>query len=644
VSELENLFSTVTINSLELANRAVMPAMGTGYGDLEGNATDRLATYLARRAKGGAGLLITEVCAVDRRGKGFPSEIGAWSDDLIPGLAKIADAVHGAGGRVALQLHHAGRETFEAFAGGPPEAPSPIPSPTMMQPCVEMDTVRIAEVVEAYAQAAERAREAGLDAVEIHGAHGYLINQFLSPLSNERTDEYGGSDENRARFAIEVVAAVREKVGPSFPVIIRVSTDEVVRGGYELEFMLWLAPLLVQAGVDAIHASVGVSSTPGQLTIASMDTDPGFNLFRARALKQVVSVPVIGVGRINDPRLADEAIEVEDADLISFGRQHLTDPDFLTKARKDAFEDIIWCLACNQGCIERLALELKPVTCTINPACGEEKKAESSPAETKLHVWVVGGGPAGVSAALSASSRAHTVELFERGTELGGQLLPASRPPAKKVYMGWLEWAERQLEKSGVTVHLGQSVTGDSVQIGNPDYVVLATGADPWVPDIPGIDHENVVDARELLLGRVTLASKVLILGAGPTGMETADYLAARGIKPTLLEMSEAPSLLSLTAHGYWLHKRLKEVGGTLILGAKVTRIEDGAVYYEKDGVEQSLEPAGPIVTALGARSADGLREELDKLSVPYVAVGDASSPRRLLEAVHEGYWAGLNI
>ncbi|HEY5532084.1 MAG TPA: FAD-dependent oxidoreductase, partial [Candidatus Anoxymicrobiaceae bacterium] len=369
-----------------------------------------------------------------------------------------------------------------------------------------------------------------------------------------------------------------------------------------------------------------------------------FNLFRARALKQVVSVPVIGVGRINDPRLADEAIEVEDADLISFGRQHLTDPDFLTKARKDAFEDIIWCLACNQGCIERLALELKPVTCTINPACGEEKKAESSPAETKLHVWVVGGGPAGVSAALSASSRAHTVELFERGTELGGQLLPASRPPAKKVYMGWLEWAERQLEKSGVTVHLGQSVTGDSVQIGNPDYVVLATGADPWVPDIPGIDHENVVDARELLLGRVTLASKVLILGAGPTGMETADYLAARGIKPTLLEMSEAPSLLSLTAHGYWLHKRLKEVGGTLILGAKVTRIEDGAVYYEKGGVEQSLEPAGPIVTALGARSADGLREELDKLSVPYVAVGDASSSRRLLEAVHEGYWAGLNI
>lgn len=642
--ELENLFGPVRINTLELPNRAVMPAMGTGYGNPDGTVTERLTTYLARRARGGVGLIITEVCAVDPRGKGFPVEIGAWSDELVPSLAKIADAVHGEGGRVALQLHHAGRETFEAFAGALPEAPSPIPSPTMMQPCEEMSTVRIAEVVDAYANAARRAKEAGLDAVEIHGAHGYLINAFLSPLSNQRADEYGGSDENRSRFAIEVVMAVREKVGPDFPVIIRVSTEEAVRGGYELGFMEWLAPRLVEAGVDAIHASVGVASTPGSLTIASMDTEPGFNLFRARAIKQVVDVPVIAVGRINDPRQADEAIEVGDADLVSFGRQLLTDPDTIKRASRDEFEDIRLCLACNQGCIERLSFELKPITCTINPACGEEARAGVGAAGRRQKVWVVGGGPAGISAALSASARGHSVELFDRGNELGGQLLPASRPPAKKVYTGWLEWAARQLESSGVELHLGQSVTENMLEAGKPDYVVLATGAEPWVPEIEGMDHENVADARDLLMGRVTLASKAVILGAGPTGMETADYLSARGIKSTLLEMSDEPPVNKLTAHGYWMHKRVKEVGGELILGAKVTHIEHDAVYYEKDGQEQSIVPAGPVVTALGAKSETGLLPPLEKASIPHAVVGDASEPRRLLEAVHEGFWTGLEI
>ncbi|MCJ7745997.1 MAG: NAD(P)-binding protein, partial [Actinobacteria bacterium] len=420
-TELKNLFSPVRINSLELENRAVMPAMGTGYGDTDGSVTERLVAYLVRRARGGAGLIITEICAVDPRGKGIPTEIGAWSDELIPSLKLIPDAIHAAGGRVALQLHHAGRETFESFAGAQPEAPSPLPSPTMMQPCKEMSADRIAEVTEAYARAAGRAREAGFDAVEVHGAHGYLIEQFLSPLSNQRQDEYGGTDENRVRFAIEIIEAVRKSVGPDFPVLVRVSADELARGGYELPFMEWLAPRLVAAGADAIHASVGVASTPGHYSIASMDTEAGFNLHRARAIKQVVDVPVIGVGRINDPRLADEAIGRGDADLISFGRQHLTDPDFIAKARRGDFDRIRWCLACNQGCIERLAFEIKPITCTINPECGEEYKGAPE-AGASRRVWVVGAGPAGLSAAMSALERGHSVEVFERDSEPGGQL------------------------------------------------------------------------------------------------------------------------------------------------------------------------------------------------------------------------------
>ena len=372
----EKLFSPITINGMTLKNRTVMPAMGTGYGNADSTVSDRLVAYLARRARGGVGLIISEVCAVLPRGKGFGKEIGAWSDDFIPGLAKLADAVHRAGAKVALQLHHAGRETFEMAAGGMPEAPSAIPSAVLNQPCEAMSLERIAAVTDAFARAAVRAKKAGLDAVEIHGAHGYLLTQFLSPFSNQRTDAYGGSEENRMRFVLEVVAAARRAVGPDFPVLIRVSADELIRGGYDLEFMKRLAPRLAAAGADAVHASVGVYSTPGNLSIASMDTEPGFNIFRARALREVSNVPVIAVGRIADPEMAENAIARGDADLVSFGRQLLADPDFVNKVRADDLDDVRWCVACNQGCIERLMFEMKSATCTFNPECGREYRGE----------------------------------------------------------------------------------------------------------------------------------------------------------------------------------------------------------------------------------------------------------------------------
>ena len=641
--ELKHLFSPVRINSLELENRAVMPPMGTGYGDDDGKVTERLTAYLARRARGGAGLIITEICAVDQRGKGIPTEIGAWSDELIPSLKKIADAIHTAGGKVALQLHHAGRETFEAFAGAAPEAPSSIPSPTMMQPCEEMSVDRISEVIEAYARAARRAKEAGFDAVEVHGAHGYLIEQFLSPFSNHRVDEYGGTEENRARFALDILKAVRKLVGPGFPVLIRVSVEELVRGGYELPFMEWLAPQLVAAGADAIHASVGVASTPGQYSIASMDTEAGFNLHRARAIKQVADVPVIGVGRINDPRLADEAIGRGDADLISFGRQHLTDPDFIAKARRGDFDRIRWCLACNQGCIERLGFELKPITCTINPECGEEYKGTPQAAAPR-RVWVVGAGPAGLSAALSALERGHDVEVFEREPEPGGQLRSASKPPYKEAYADWVAWAVRMLEKGGVRVHIGTEVTGELFLNEKPDAVILSSGALPTVPEIPGIHGDNVYDARAVLLGEVELESKAMVLGAGYVGMETADYLISRDVDVTVIEMQDEPPVTKLAAHGYWLHRRLRKSGGTLLLGAEVTGIEPDAVVYTKGGEEMRIEPAPMVVTAMGAASETGLVDALEEAGIPYQVVGDAASPRRLLEAVHEGYAAGLAL
>lgn len=431
---LKHLFSPVRINTIELKNRAVMPPMATGFGNRDSTVSDRLVRYLERRAQGGVGLVITEVCAVDPRGKGFPSEIGVWSDEFIPGLSRIPEAIHRAGGRVALQLHHAGRETVRSFIGADPEAPSPLPSAILNQPCVEMTVERIGEVTKAFAEGARRAREAGFDAVELHGAHGYLLCQFLSPFSNVRTDAYGGSEENRARFVLDIIRAVRAGVGKDFPVLIRVSSDELIKEGYDLNFMKRLAPKLADAGVDAIHASLGVYSTPGTLSIASADMEEGFNLFRAREIRGVAGVPVIGVGRITDPRAADEALARGDADLISMGRQLLADPDTIAKAERGDLDDIRLCLSCNQGCIDRLNYEMKAVTCTINPDCGYEYKTAAPAPGAGKKVWVIGAGPAGLSAAMSAMEREHRVTVLERGTAPGGQLIPASMPPTRS---GW---------------------------------------------------------------------------------------------------------------------------------------------------------------------------------------------------------------
>jgi 2,4-dienoyl-CoA reductase-like NADH-dependent reductase (Old Yellow Enzyme family)/thioredoxin reductase len=641
--KLEHIFSPVTINGMTLKNRAVMPAMGTGYGNADGTVGDRLVAYLARRAKGGTGLIITEVCAVDPRGKGFPNEIGAWSDAFIPGLSGLTEAIHREGGKIALQLHHAGRETFEQAAGGIPEAPSAIPSVILGQPCEAMSRERIAAVIEAFARAAARARKAGFDAVEIHGAHGYLLNQFLSPFSNQREDEYGGAEENRSRFVLETLSAVRKAVGPDFPVIIRISADELIRGGYDLAFMQRLAPRLVAAAVDAIHCSVGVFSTPGTMSIASMDTAPGFNLFRARAIKEVVAVPVIGVGRINDPELAEKALAAGDADLISFGRQHLTDPDFIAKTEAGDFGEIRRCVACNQGCIERLSFEMKSATCTFNPSCGREYQGAPAPVAGTKRLWVIGAGPAGLSAALAAAGRGYAVEIFEREATPGGQVRSASRPPHKEAYLDWVVWSVRQLDRQGVKIHYGQEMMAERLKEGKPDAVILAAGADPATPAIPGLDAPHVCDARDLLLGKAKPAGPTVVLGAGYVGMETADFLIARDIGITLVEMLPSFPVGKHTAHGYWLHKRIKEAGGRIILGATVTRIEEGAVVYRQGDEEKKLS-AALVVTAMGAKPDNALEGALQKLVIPYRTVGDAKSPRRLLEAIHEGDRAGREI
>ena len=642
-TKYNHLFSPITIGAMKLENRAVMPAMATGYANMDNTPSDRLVQYLARRAKGGTGLIITEVTAVTPRGKGFPNELGIWSDDFISPLAKIPQAIHREGGKAAIQLHHAGRETFQEAAHGLPEAPSAIPSVILGQPCEEMSIERIHEVINAFASATVRARSAGFDAVEIHSAHGYLLNQFLSPFSNQRQDAYGGSEENRSRFVLEVISAARKAVGQDFPIIVRVSADELIRGGFDLEFMKRLAPQLVVAGADALHVSVGVYSTPGSLSIASMDTPPGFNLFRARAIKATVNVPVIGVGRISDPELAEQALERGDADLISFGRQHLTDPDFISKSKSGDLDDIRPCVACNQGCIERLSFEMKSATCSFNPECGQEFRG-SSLSDAPKKVWVIGAGPAGLSAALAACERGHKVEVFEREDSPGGQLRSASKPPHKQDHIKLLNCLSWQLEKLGVERNVGKKVSLEMVGRLKPDVVVVATGAMPLVPAITGVDCEEVTTAWDILRGQEA-GRRVLVIGGGMTGIETAEFLAQKGKEVVVVEQLKRVGADMGATVRWHLMNRIGTQSIQMLTSTKVKEIQPkGRVVVSRNGSEETLEAFDTIVLACGVNPGDMLSAEIRGTVEEVYVIGDAFKPRRGVEAIRDGSEIGRKI
>jgi 2,4-dienoyl-CoA reductase-like NADH-dependent reductase (Old Yellow Enzyme family)/thioredoxin reductase len=644
MSELKSLLSPITVKNTEFPNRVVMPPMGTALCSPGGMMSDALLAYMKRQAAGGAGLLISEIVAVHPTGVVGPLELGAWDDTFIPGLTELAKVMKASGSKACLQLHHAGRESYYMLKKGKALGPSAAPSLIYGQPPSEMTTEDIAEIIASYGTAAIRAKQAGFDAVEIHGAHGYLLTQFLSAISNHRSDQYGGSFANRARFVTEVIQSVRQSVGEDFPVLLRISAEEYIKNGYTVDDVISILPDIVDAGVDMIHASVGTHGSPAGITSAPPEFETGFNVWRADKIKKAANIPVITVGRFNDPRKADKVIASGEADMVAFGRQQLCDPDFLIKAKEGRFDDIRICIACNQGCIEREMFEGKSIRCAINPETGQELIYPKTKAKQPKKVWIIGSGPAGLTAALEANRLGHEVSLFEMESEAGGNILFACKAPHKEIYLDWIQFLIKQVETSGVSIQKATTVTDAMLAEGKPEAVILATGGEKIVPPITGIDSPHVHDAWQILGETVKTGKKALVVGGGLIGMETACFMAQKGCDVTLVEQLESSPVPRYTSHGYSVHKYLKDKNCQFRFGTTLKQIQADSVTLQSKEHEENLTGFDQVVMAVGMKPRNALKESLEQRKIQHMIVGDALQVRRIMEATEEGAKAAWEL
>jgi 2,4-dienoyl-CoA reductase-like NADH-dependent reductase (Old Yellow Enzyme family) len=658
------LFEPGRVGAMETANRLVLASMDDNMADREGRVTDQKIAWFRRKAQGGVGWIQTGYVYVTRRGRGCTYfQMGIYDDDLVPGLRRLTDAVHEYDTRIGIQIAHAGRQTTHHYLNGlEPEAPSPVPEPLLGETPVELSQERIREIIDEFARAAVRGREAGFDLVEIHGAHGYLQHSFVSPLSNLRTDEYGGSLENRARFCVESVHALRSALGSDFTLGYRISCDEFVDGGFTIDDVCQVVPMLEEAGIDYINVSGG-SYESVKMMIAPTGVGPGQLEPYAAQVKQVAKVPVLSSGRYNSPELAEQVLSSGSADYVVVGRALIADPDFPNKARAGRANDIRPCVACEQGCIDRWFSALD-ITCVGNPEAGRESldgwgTVERQP-PTGRRVLVVGGGPGGLEAARVAATLGHEVTLWERHDTLGGQLLLAERPPHQQEWGQLRQWLVRQIESLGVDVVLGRIADADAIAAEGADAVILATGARPAPPRwVPGWDAPNVVDAFAVLAGTADVGPRVAVVGGDAIACRTAHFLSDAGHDVTLIGGGRAtlfdeddedfaydlvgeivrPMLIewvreSATVIAKRLPKRVNEAGVVVDLaGAFVPFVDSTRI----GSVDELTIPADTIVLGTQRRSNDELYDALAGQIQELHLVGDAVHPRTVAEATTEG-------
>lgn len=640
------LFQPGQIGKLTLRNRIVMPPMVTQFATDTGGVSEAHLHYLQERARGGVGLIIVEATCVDAAtGLAFACGLRLDNERYVAGHSVLTEVVQSYGARIAVQLHHGGLHALPGVISGPPVAPSALPSSGSGATARALTQGEIQELVDKFGQAADRAKRAGYDAVELHGAHGYLLNQFLSPVTNQRRDEYGGSPQNRLRFSLEVISRVKGRAGRDFPLILRCSPED----GYGPEEAKFFAREWQKAGVDALHVSR--PDGPALSQRIPPETSPmaypqGWLVGYAEAIKRTVDIPVITVGEIREVAFAEEVLETGKADFVAIGRPLLADPEWPVKAREGRAEDIRSCISC-ELCRMRLRRSL-PIRCMVNACLGRENRfPQLSAAATPKRVMVVGSGPAGMEAARVAALRGHRVDLYEREPHLGGLLNLAALPPHKGK-ISWLrQYLVNQIEKLGVRVHLHMEVDMGLVRRIAPEVLIVATGSRPIIPQVPGVQGHRVATALDVLSGKVAIpGKKVAVIGGRQTGCETAEFLAERGFQVCIVARSPASSLAEDIVFGgrNALLARLAKDGVEIITEHDIREIKPEGLTLVGPGDRERFLGTDMVVLARGALSERGLADQTQGLVPEIFTVGDAAQVANIAEAIYQGFWAGFRI
>jgi 2,4-dienoyl-CoA reductase (NADPH2) len=626
------LFTPVHIGPLELPNRLVMAPMGTCL-DNGGHITEDTVAYYRRRAKGGVGAITVEGCLVSADTVGPEPRI--CGPEYLPGLRRVVEAIKPHGVVAGVQLMHPGRQVVE----GPSVAPSPVPLNSASPTPHALTVTEIEAIVADYAVAARYAEQAGFDFLEVHGAHGYLPSNFLSPQHNHRDDAYGGTLENRARFSVEVARAIIAAC--DLPLVWRLNGTDAEPGGFDPESAVAVARMLEEAGVAAISVSSGTWLTLQQ-TLAPMSVPRGHMRPLVKAVKDAVSVPVMAVGRLDDPGLAEEVIAAGEADVILLGRGLIAEPDWPRLVREGRTEELRPCIACN-ACVD-LVGRGERARCSVNPEVGRELTWEVTPAATPRRIMVVGSGPAGLEAARIARQRGHEVSIWERAGELGGKLEVAGLAPSKHEVLRYRAHQATRLAALGVEIHTSFEVSAAVVAQVKPDVLVVATGADPLVPPIPGIDLAH--DAQRLLRGEIEVGpgTRLVVVGGSATGCETAELMRSRGAEVTIVEMRRSIGRGIEAISRRQMIRHLRRDGVEVLTRATLVGLEPGAVHWtDADGQAHTIE-TDLVALAIGWRpTGSTFTAELDP-TIEVRVLGDADTPADFVRAVNTGADAALTV
>ncbi len=640
MAKFKKLFEPGCIGKLKLQNRIMQAPMWTGFAARDGSVTPRLLNYCKERAQGGTGLIIVEFSYIDEKAsQSLVCQLGIYGQSLIPGLSTLARVIKDNGAKAGIQICHAGRRRL--LGTYPIVAPSRMPWEALgdIIPS-ELTIEEIKEIVKAFGNAARIAEQSGFDMLEIHGAHGYLITEFLSPYTNRRGDIYGGSLRDRMRFALEVVDSVRRNVSRDFPLCVRISATEYTEGGITIEDSKVFAQELEKAGVDVIHVSAGMFESLS--SVIPMLQPLARDVYLVEEIKEVVHIPAIASGAITSPQLAEEILEKGQADFISLARPLLADPYFARKAEEGRPEDIVPCIRCNDGCLSRGMSINRAVSCTVNISAGFEGEFDIQPARAKK-IAVIGGGPGGMEAARVAALRCHDVTLYDEHDRLGGCLLEVSVLEFKKDLMRLIDYLSTQLTKLGVKVVLGKEATVQIIQQQGFDVVVLATGSMPFIPDVRGIDKQSIITALDVLRGK-QVGQNVVVAGGGLVGCEVALFLAKQGKQIRIIEVLENAMSGVDREEKRVLTEGFSKYAVKINSGLSLEEVVDrGVVAVDKYGERYNF-TADSIIFALGFERRDDLLEGLEKANMTVCPVGDCVEPRRIYDAIHEGFLASHRL